>query len=462
MKKRMKDFAKRMVMVVMAFALFAGFLPMDAQAAKSPLSVTDTGVKQQIAAAGEYSNWDGVSNVAQFADEKGNYCFAYNTAKYVYVVKTKNGKAQKKKIKLKKAHDIFGGAACDSKGNYYLVTGEINKTSNTSKNTIFISKYNKNGKLLKTVGDNGSSSLAYYYDKSFRTKIPFDAGSCDVAVNGKYLTVHYAREMYSGHQSNSVFTVDTQNLKKVSIGSVYQSHCFAERAIPYKNGFIFAGEGDCYDRAFTITVADISQNTSTEGNIFHFWVKKGTFDKYDMFTLNNNFAHMGGLAQVDSTRVAFVGTSAKALSSKAQNQNEQIFIQIFTPSKDLSKKSAYVTKGTRSGYSGPNGTEKVTDYGVKWLTKFDKNTAIAHPQVVSDGKGTIIVLFEKYVNGSYKGVYYMKLDKSGKVKKSAARLSSNGRLNPSRMPVYSKGKVYWTANKYDDSQGKVYIFALKI
>ena len=101
MRKRMKDFTKQMVMLSMVFALLIGFIPMNVQA--KTFSTIDTGVQLQIKAEGEYQNCDGVSNVAQFVDEKGNYCFAYDTANYVYIVKTKNGKVVKKKIALKKS-----------------------------------------------------------------------------------------------------------------------------------------------------------------------------------------------------------------------------------------------------------------------------------------------------------------------------------------------------------------------
>lgn len=423
---------------------------------------TDAGQNFKVEAEGEYRNWDGVSNVAQFADNNGEYCFAYNAGKYVYIVKTRNGAVGKDTIRLKKEYNLFGGVACDSEGNYYLVTGQANDTDDTAKNTIFVSKYDKYGTLIKTAGDNGSSSLADYYGSKFYTRIPFDGGNCDVAINGKILAVHYAREMYSGHQSNSVFAINTDTMEKVQIGSVYQSHCFAQRVIPYKDGFVFAGEGDCFDRAFTVTFANPLSRENIENNIFHFWVAKGTYDKWDMHTLNNNFAHMGGLAMVDDTNVVFAGTSVKALSSKALNQNEQLFVQIFDPAKKLSSDTSYVTKGTRSGLSGKNGDEAVTDYGVEWLSNFGKNTEVFHPQVVSDGKGTIVVLFEKYVNESYRGVYCIKLNKDGVAAESETCLSANAYLNPCRMPVYSNGKIYWTANKYKDVGDKVYVFSVDI
>jgi len=38
-----------------------------------------TGIDYTVKAVGQYVNWDGVSNVAEFLDNEGNYCFAYAT-----------------------------------------------------------------------------------------------------------------------------------------------------------------------------------------------------------------------------------------------------------------------------------------------------------------------------------------------------------------------------------------------
>jgi hypothetical protein len=79
-----------------------------------------------------------------------------------------------------------------------------------------------------------------------------------------------------------------------------------------------------------------------------------------MCTLNNNFAHMGGLASTGKKSAALVATSAKSLNSKAKSQNEQLFIQIFNPESNMDSAADFATSGTRTGYSGPNGNEKVT------------------------------------------------------------------------------------------------------
>ncbi|MCM1328716.1 MAG: hypothetical protein NC253_04670 [Ruminococcus sp.] len=415
----------------------------------------------KVYAVGQYSNWDGVSTTAQFIGTNGELCYAYDGSKYVTVVRTKNGKTLKNRIQLEKKHPLFGTVTCDEKGNYYLVTGETNNGSNRSTSTVFISKYDKNGKHIKTTGDDGSSSLAYYYDDSFNTKIPFDGGCCDAAVNGNILTVNYGREMYSGHQSNSVFTVNTDTMTTIKINGMYNSHSFAQRVIPFKNGFVYLSEGDCYPRAFTVDYADFSANLASEYDIFHFWVKKNALSNWDMFALNNNFAHAGGLVNINDKTVAMVGTSVKSLSSDANNEKEQLFIQIFDPTKDLTKSSSYVTSGTRSGTGGPDGNESVTDYGVMWLTSYGKTTTVSEPQAAVTDDGKIVVLYEASVSNKYRGVYYIVLDSEGNVLQDSKLYSKTAKLNSCEMPVFANGKVYWAANSSTDSKN-IYIYSLEI
>lgn len=419
-----------------------------------------TGVKLTVKAEGQYSNWDGTTNAAQFIGGNGEFCFAYDNGDNVVVVKTDGESPIKKTIKLKKQNPLFGTVICDKDGNYYVVTGKENKTKNTNTNTIFISKYDSSGKHIKTVGDNGSSSLAYYYDSGFYTQLPFEAGNCDAAISGNILAVNYGRSMYSGHQSNSVFAVNIKDMSEVDLGVNYNSHSFAQRVIIHNGKFVFASEGDCYNRAFTINTP-AAQNQENASDIFHFWVKKGTFDDYNMFVLNNNFAHMGGLVDINDKYVALVGTSAKSLSSKAADENEQLFIQIFNPSSNLEKESAYVTSGTRSGLSGNNGDEKVTDYGVKWLTNYSK-TQIKNPQVAASDSGKIVILYEAYKDSKYQGVYYMVLNSKGEFVSKPKLFSAKAMLNPCEMPVYANGRVYWVGNRYGDKEKNIYINSIEI
>ena len=417
------------------------------------LRVKETKVDKYINAMGKYSNWDGVTNVHQFLDEKGELCFAYEdseyvgSGKYVKVVKTKKGTPTGDVIKLKKKGKYVGAVTCDENGNYYVVTSQPNEEQKPSKNTLFVTKYDAKGKLKKTVGDNGSSSLASYYDESFYSMRPFEGGNCDVAINGDYLAVNYARTMYSQHQSNSLLLIDLRTMEKIKVNSYYNSHSFAQRVVPYQSSFLMASEGDCYDRAFTISTVDIANQTCSSENTFHFWVKKGTLDEYNMYILNDNFAHMGGLGVFKNDTAIFASTSVKSLNKNAEKQNEQLFVQIFYPQEDLSKASGYVTTGKRSGLSGGNGDQKVTNYGVKWLTNYGKEYEIENPQLVMTDKGNAVILFERYKNSEYQGVYYMVLNENGKVTKKTTKLASNVKLNHAEMPVYTNGRVYWMSNQ---------------
>lgn len=448
---------KKALCMVLTAGLVLGSAPCGVDAATDTKVGKKAGISLTVKADGEYINWDGVSNVSEFKNKDGYYCFAYKSGKNVIVCQTKSG-AVNKKITLPLKGTVVGGVTCDSSGYYYVVSGKTNTGSDRSTSTVYITKYSSKGKLIKTVGDDGRSSLAYYYDDLFNTKTPFSGGGCDIAINGNLLAVNYARTMYSDHQSNSVFAINTKTMKKVNYEGIYNSHSFGQRAAALGNGFIFASEDDCYSRAFTITKTD-SSKVLYNSDIFSFWVKENALNNWDMWTLNNNFAHIGDLAVIDKNTVAFMGTSAKSLSSKAASEKEQVFVQIFNPNKNIESKSAYITSGTRTGLGGPNGDEKVTDYGVKWLTTSSKYT-YSHPQMVYDKNGHIVVLFELYSGSSYKGVYYITLNKSGKVVKKMQQFSKTAKLNPCETPVVVGKTIYWTANR--TSGKKLYNFRLKI
>lgn len=427
---------------------------------KHNVKATDNTV--QIYASGIYRNWDGVSNVAQFRDPNGGMYYAINSDSTVRICRVEAGSPVSKVVTLEKKHPLFGTAICDGDGNFYLVTGEKNDTDDTSVETVFISKYDSNGNYIATTGDNGSSSLASYYNDGFYTKIPFEAGNCDAAISGDILTVNYAREMYSGHQSNSAFSVNVKDMSKVSVGTFYESHSFAQRVVPVGTGFVYVSEGDCYDRTFTIYNVKKTNSgfTGSETGIFDFWVKDGALEEYNMYVVNENFAHMGGLTALKDGRVAFAAQSARSLNANASGEKEDVFIQIFDPSKDLRTADAYTTEGTRSGLAGPNGRDEVTNYGVKWLTSLSGTESISNVQIVSASDDSIVVFFEYSKDNSYKGVYYIVLDKDGNVIQPAAVFDAKAKLNPCEMPVYTDGMICWVGNKNGESGNKIYAYSL--
>ena len=418
----------------------------------------DTGNIIHVKAAGEYENWEGITNVPQFEGPDGNFCYAiaHVSQNRVDVYMTNVNMDFAGKVELEMQHPLFGTALCDKDGNFYLVTGEENTTSDRNRETVFISKYDMIGEHIKTVGDNGSSSIEDYFDDGFYTQKPFEAGNCDAAITGDILTVEYARKMYNGHQSNSVFSVNIKDMSKVNMGLFYESHSFAQRVVPVDKGFVFLSEGDCYGRAFTLYSAEMSGGAYTKGTnsqLFNFWVND---------SLNNNYAHTGGLAALHDGRMAFAAQSARSLNENALNERENIFLQVFDPYADLNSPASYTTSGERSGKSGMDGSEDVTNHGVEWLTDIREGAKIKHVQIAALDGQLIFVLYHYWEGIDYKGVYGIIMDDKGDVIVPATLLDEKATLNPYEMPVCANGAVTWVGNSYNDKEDRLYIYSYKI
>lgn len=455
---------------------FAGFLAIalcltvnvKAGAATSIKSGIDIGLDTKLIGYGMgeqigWDHWEGIPNVAQFKDEKGSFCIAVDGLKTVQIIKFNADGTQKSTLELTKPHPDFGTIICDTDGCYYMVTGEENKGGDRTTETVFISKFSPKGKLLKTVGDDGSSSLAYYYTDNYYTQKAFETGNCSAAINDGVISVIYSRLAYSGSQSCSVFSVDLNTFEKVKAGVIFESHSFAQRVIAYKKGFAYVSEGDYSTRAFMI-YTDKFKNNEARKAVFHFWMKENAFNNGDMLSVNNNYARLANIVNFGDKTIGLIGTSAKSLNSNAETETEQLFIQIFDPDNRNTGADAYVTKGERSGLSGENGTKEVTDYGMKWLTNFGSNTKIWYPQAVSLSKTKVAILFEKFIDEKFVGTYYMVVSNTGKVLKKAKRISTVARLNPFSQPVYANKRVYWAGNKdysLQDTSFPVYLFGFK-
>ena len=94
-------------------------------------------------------------------------------------------------------------------------------------------------------------------------------------------------------------------------------------------------------------------------------------------------------------------------------------------------------------------------------SNYDKTYTIENPQVVATDAGNYVILFERYKKYSYQGVYAIVVDANGNVVQKTKKLASSAYLNPSRMPVYSQGKVWWAGNKTKGTAIYIYSYAVK-
>lgn len=440
----------KIVSFLLCFALVLCILPIpsavtaEAAAAEPIVMNFPLDYTHRVYSAGSYVNWAGVSTASQFVDEKGRFCFAANEDDHVTIFRTEYGKVIDT-LSIPNPYDSFGGAVCDSSGNLYLVWGDNNDSQDVSLPTIYVCKYTSEGKLLASASGNGSEGMLDYYDQGFYTQRPFESGNCDIAINGDKLVVNYARHMYSGHQANTVFTVDLPTMTVATGITSYNSHSFDQRVTPYgETGFLLESQGDCFPRAFCTSVTDDSK-TLNEMETFHFWVEEGAYDNYNMFQLNATRSRLGNILET-SSGAALVASSVRSLSEKATSEPYDVFVQVFDPMGDAASADAYITSGTRSGLAGYNGNEEVTDYGVVWLTDFAGTGKSAEVvQAVSIDQNTVAVLYEQYLNGSYDSTWYLLLNGDGSILQKAVNIGKV-RLNEDEDPMYTQGAIQWVSN----------------
>lgn len=110
-----------------------------------------------------------------------------------------------KTVEIPEELPVFGGFY--SNGTYYyLVTGQTNYNESADVEVYRITKYDTSWNRLGSVG---------LYDCN--TTVPFDAGSCRMDSEGKYLVIHTSHEMYQtsdgyNHQANVTIQVDTETM----------------------------------------------------------------------------------------------------------------------------------------------------------------------------------------------------------------------------------------------------------
>jgi len=381
--------------------------------------------------------------VDNFIDYQGHLNLAYLYNNKVYIKRLDCHYQEIDEIELAFAMEVFGAVTCDDKGNYYVVSaisGASMEENPTSK-IMAITKYDYNGVniLEHYYSTEYTNSDIYFGGNYFCTKVPFDWGSCDVAINSKgVLACNYARMMFSEHQSNFIFYVNTETLNRIKRGSVpYTSHSFNQRIIALSNNtFLSMDQGDGAPRSFH---AGISGNVSgeykkiAEYEVFHF--REGTNRDHGY---NRTFAQMGSAVAIDGG-AAFCATSERTLSLEAasanHNEARDVFAQIYQ-FRDNSKK-CYLMGGVAREAEGSHTGNELTetflkgdekDQGVIWLTDYDDDYFAANSRMVNVGN-YLIVLWNKlkYKSNSYdvyksEGTYYAVLKTDGTIVKEQTRL----------------------------------------
>lgn len=416
---------KKLVKVILTLSIVLAVAPsitiIHAKNTNNISATTVTGVR----------NWAGISSVQQFSYMNKGLAYGYIQNDYLKITLP-----NQKTLTIKVEYPLLGDIISDDSGNIYVIWGRENTTNDNNIETMFISKYSASGALIKTTGFVGEIMKGA---EASRTKLPFSAGSCSSAIHDGKLMVLYAQGKYDNHQSSNTIAVNISDMSPIqnplSDYNNYVSHSFNQKAIwsDKANSFIFANHGDAFPRGMVIS------GYKFRFTPFHFYLQ--TNSSTNMVLVNKTYAQLGDIVET-SQGIVLIGASAESISEKAKTENQNLFIQIFDPTKTSLGKDAFIGGSSRSGASiyvndfiSDTKLQDVTDYGVHWLTDYTDSSVVAPHAVVADDK---IVIFWH----SKKEARYMILSASGELIVPETSMGQMP-LNSYERPVYYKGKIYW-------------------
>ncbi|MBE5959448.1 MAG: hypothetical protein E7254_11385 [Lachnospiraceae bacterium] len=408
-----------------------------AKGKKAKITSKKIKTEEKLFTTGFKSNFVTVSPVSDFIDYKGNYSFAFNDEKKLYIKRLSDKLKVVKTIKTKMRYKLLGGVVADNLGYYYVAWGNADEKGTGTVTTFAVSKYDYNGNYV-------GECPVKMTDAFTSTQIPFSAGNCAMTIVDKTLVCSYAKMMFNGKQSNEVVCVNTDTMERVANYYSYTSNSFDQRVLGTNDGkVIFADLGDTDSRGFNITYSEMVGDKLCYNKYvpFHFFGKAGD---------NYTNALLGGVAETKDG-IVFVGASAKSISSSVYSQEPQLFMMLLD-----SKTGAVKSKGkTRKGTSA---NKSVKDKGIKWLTNYGKKKGVNLCKVTAIEGDNILVMWETNKNYIYSDSYYMIVTPKGKVVQKPTSLGKH-RLNGNEEIVYKDGCIYWVAG---NGTGKVTVNKMKL
>lgn len=305
----------------------------------------------------------------------------------------------------------FFGAFYSDGNNYFIVTGAANLKENNDQEVIRLTKYDLNWNRIGSCGVYGAN-----------TTMPFDAGSCRIISNGKYLAIRTCHEMYKtsdglNHQATLTIVADTEAMETVQTqysisyyGQGYVSHSFNQFIVMGNGEIATLDHGDAGDtRAFAVLRYDSD-------------LSDGRF-VYNVFDLLNvmNFPGESGQNETGASVGGFESTENGYLIAGNSKYQHADSIDS-TASRDVFV-AAVNTSGSDSSYE------------LKWLSDVGRHLEASTPQLVKIDSDRFMVLWTEKEQIKYTLV-------NGEGESLSQVYSANGDLSDCK-PIVSNGKIIW-------------------
>lgn len=278
---------------------------------------------------------------------------------------------------ISKELPLFGHFYSD--GNYYYVlSGQSNSNHSASVECYRLTKYTQSWSRISSCG---------LYDCN--TSLAFRAGSADIDSYGNTMIVKTCHEMYSGHQANIYFLVDTSAMKILDessdvsyFGPGYCSHSFNQFVRIDGNYIVSADHGDAYPRSIVISCGtkDISTGKITTTGYITGSTQYDTLKFAGNVGDNKTSATLGGF-EISSSSYIAVGSSIDQSGSSSSTT-----------------KNVYIATLSKSS--------KTTS--VSWLTNYSGGDSVGNPYLVKIEDDRFAVMWNR--SGT---LYYTFIDDDG-------------------------------------------------
>ena len=311
-----------------------------------------------------------VPTVTAVQNTDGSYAVCVDQTDGTLKIVETDGKKATNEIILEKELVDFGAFTKGTDGTYYVLFGNRIYDKDESKTAMRLVNYDSSGKKIRSLDMTGNAP------GHFEGIAALDCGNNALSENGKYITGHVGRLMFTAnieglvHQASYSFAVDTKTFKQVSVPNStvipYASHSFHQFILQDGTDFVYIDRSDAEPhRSFHIT--KMSGGTSwsllQKGDSYFF---KGEYG------YNDTFSQLGGVVKT---------SAGYLLVSSYQNTTEtteisaaNLVTQLFDPNTLASQPEKVLTD-----YSGIK-AEGVTNPKAVLIGK-DK---VAVPYMISD------------------------------------------------------------------------------
>ncbi len=419
--KKLRTIGTKIAVAVMCITMAA--TPIVSEAAGAIYQVNNVGAQN-------YTNWNRWPNPVKsyLVSAKDNTLMRVQAGSDgTVVVEYYNAYYQRTNtIVLEKELPLFG-AFYEYGEYYYLVTGQENPDQDNKKEVYRITKYNKNWERMGAAGLQGAN-----------TTVPFRAGSCRLAGDGKYLIVRTCHEMYKSsdglnHQANVTIEVDTETMQVTdSFTSVmnskygYVSHSFNQFVAVDNHQIVAVDHGDAYPRSVAllkyptdVTTGKFQTRSCQVTNVLNI---PGSTGANDTGVMLNAF-------QVGQTNYMVAGSSVVQDSNNTGRSTYNVFVHTVNKS-----------------------TNAVTEH---WLTNYAEGEATcSNPQMVKLATNLYLILWTR-VENSKTMLYYTMINENAE--QQGQLYSVQGALSDC-VPLLYQGAVIW----YTDDNKELTFHEIKL